>query len=439
MVDFAPPIAAANTAPTGSPVGSCSSAPSDTFHKMLAAVASTVPAGKPGSQPASQPAATPETESTKLAALAGLMLAQVNPNLLSSMAAPLITGQAPSASATDTVTTSGVIEADLAAAPGALLTGALQTATPTLGALETLLSGATQPTQTGGDKPAQVEAARQTGDTASPPQPAPLSALDALQAAAAAQPAATGPTAPGGPKLNLADLGSSTAPNQPTPALDQTHGQAQKASETARLSTTGQPALAATAAAAGRPTATQTPVPVPDPAATGQVPSSTGVHTLELARSAEAQTVRPSAAPVSDLVRQMSAAIGSAVRDGPGSMRVQLYPDELGHIDLRLTTDAAGMHVVLTADRPATASLLGQRLDELQSALTSSGVSLAGVSVGAGNTGGAANGAAGGWSALNGAPGWGLRGQPDDAQPPAAEEARPAFGASNGSRVDYWI
>jgi flagellar hook-length control protein FliK len=62
-------------------------------------------------------------------------------------------------------------------------------------------------------------------------------------------------------------------------------------------------------------------------------------------------------------------------------MRIQIHPENLGKIDLRLVSNSDGMKIVMTAEIPATAKLLESHMDQLQQQLSNAGVSISGMSV----------------------------------------------------------
>lgn len=88
--------------------------------------------------------------------------------------------------------------------------------------------------------------------------------------------------------------------------------------------------------------------------------------------------VQPKALPI---IQKVSTQVAEMVRDQGQSMRLQIHPENLGKIDLRLVSNSDGMRVVMTAEVPATAKLLESHLDQLQQSLSHAGVSISGMSV----------------------------------------------------------
>lgn len=93
-----------------------------------------------------------------------------------------------------------------------------------------------------------------------------------------------------------------------------------------------------------------------------------------------AQGVRnhPVAAPVQQVVR----AVDLLVRMDQSSMRLQLYPESLGRIEVHITQGPQGTGVTIVAEQPQTERLLLTNLNELRQSLAQSGVQLAELAVG---------------------------------------------------------
>jgi flagellar hook-length control protein FliK len=88
--------------------------------------------------------------------------------------------------------------------------------------------------------------------------------------------------------------------------------------------------------------------------------------------------VQPKSLPI---IQKVSTEVAELVREQGQSMRLQIHPENLGKIDLRLVSNSDGMKVVMTAEVPATARLLETHLDQLQQSLSNAGVSISGMSV----------------------------------------------------------
>ena len=66
------------------------------------------------------------------------------------------------------------------------------------------------------------------------------------------------------------------------------------------------------------------------------------------------------------LIRKVSAEVVELAREQGQSMRIQIHPENLGKIDLRLISNSDGMQVVMTAEIPANGQTSGIPLDQLQ-------------------------------------------------------------------------
>ncbi len=94
---------------------------------------------------------------------------------------------------------------------------------------------------------------------------------------------------------------------------------------------------------------------------------------IEPARLAEAH--RP------EIVQQVARELEIFGKSGQTSLRIQLYPEQLGRIDVRLISNADGVQIVIRADNPSTASLLERDLNFLRESLVQAGVNLSGLTV----------------------------------------------------------
>jgi flagellar hook-length control protein FliK len=102
-----------------------------------------------------------------------------------------------------------------------------------------------------------------------------------------------------------------------------------------------------------------------------------GTQPMEPARLAEAH--HP------EIVEQLTRGIDTLTKSGEQSIRLQLYPENLGKIDLRLASGADGVRIVMHADSSVTSQLLERHMPELRQVLMQSGVNLSGLSIGYGN------------------------------------------------------
>jgi len=107
--------------------------------------------------------------------------------------------------------------------------------------------------------------------------------------------------------------------------------------------------------------------------ASGPPSSSPVAKPIEPARLAEAH--RPA------IVQQVARELEVFGKSGQTSLRIQLYPEQLGRIDVRMISKADGVQIVIHAENASTASLLERDLNFLRESLVQAGVSLSGLTV----------------------------------------------------------
>jgi flagellar hook-length control protein FliK len=83
-----------------------------------------------------------------------------------------------------------------------------------------------------------------------------------------------------------------------------------------------------------------------------------------------------------DLVARLGHEITDMAQDGRTSLRIQLEPENMGRIDVRLVSGNDGVHVVMTAENANTSRLLESQLSNLRNNLSAAGIQLGGMSVG---------------------------------------------------------
>ncbi|MGA7705880.1 MAG: flagellar hook-length control protein FliK, partial [Solirubrobacteraceae bacterium] len=101
---------------------------------------------------------------------------------------------------------------------------------------------------------------------------------------------------------------------------------------------------------------------------------------LEASSSTTPSALLP--APMQDTIDAIRATLEIAARQGYARARIELQPEELGHITVRLLQTSEGLRARLTADTPAGAQALAAGGSELRSTLTSMGVSLLHLDIG---------------------------------------------------------
>ncbi len=98
---------------------------------------------------------------------------------------------------------------------------------------------------------------------------------------------------------------------------------------------------------------------------------SSEVHT----RTAETRSTQ-------NILQQTFAHLEEMMKSGQKTLRVQVYPENLGHLELRLTSQNGSLQVLLLADSSTTQQTLERHAGDLQQALINSGVNLSGLTVG---------------------------------------------------------
>lgn len=80
---------------------------------------------------------------------------------------------------------------------------------------------------------------------------------------------------------------------------------------------------------------------------------------------------------IQQIVRQMHVTLQA----GPGTMRLQLNPKELGAIDVQMVQSAQGVNVTFFAEHGSTGRLLETQMDQLRQSLANSGIQLSNLSI----------------------------------------------------------
>lgn len=109
------------------------------------------------------------------------------------------------------------------------------------------------------------------------------------------------------------------------------------------------------------------------------------VQVKEPARLAEARTP--------EIINQITKGIDLLSRADGQSLRIHLQPENLGRIDIRLSSGPEGVSVALNTENPMTGSLLERSLSELRTSLADAGINLANLSVNSGHSQSAYQGA----------------------------------------------
>ncbi|HVP21247.1 MAG TPA: flagellar hook-length control protein FliK [Anaerolineaceae bacterium] len=168
----------------------------------------------------------------------------------------------------------------------------------------------------------------------------------------------------------------STMPSNPAASQDLSFGSGSKSSTVSSANSTSSEVSAGPKNAAGGPTPK---ADTPPPVVSGLEktdPSSTSKN-IEPARLAEA---RPP-----EVMQQVLQGLEMMVKNKNVSMRLQLYPENLGHIELRVVSNQNGLGVYLRADQPSTQQLLESQAALLKQSLSFAGVNPSQIDFGQGN------------------------------------------------------
>ena len=97
---------------------------------------------------------------------------------------------------------------------------------------------------------------------------------------------------------------------------------------------------------------------------------------------ADAATKTAELSSTQNILSQTLRNVDEMVQNGQKSLRVQLNPENLGGLELRLTSQNGSLQVVILADSSMTQQVLERHARDLQQLLVQSGVNLAGLTVG---------------------------------------------------------
>jgi flagellar hook-length control protein FliK len=96
------------------------------------------------------------------------------------------------------------------------------------------------------------------------------------------------------------------------------------------------------------------------------------------------EPARLAEAPKAETITQISNQIESLVTANRSSIRVQLYPEELGHIDLRIVSNKSGVGVTMVADKSTTQEILRSEMNMLKQSIEQAGIQLSDLNIGQG-------------------------------------------------------
>lgn len=110
--------------------------------------------------------------------------------------------------------------------------------------------------------------------------------------------------------------------------------------------------------------------------------------TTSAAASAAVQTAtqisepaRLAEAPKNEVITQVANQIDQMVKTNRSSVRMQLYPEELGHIDLRIVTTKDGISVTMLTEKASTQQVLKSDMDVLKQNIEQAGIQLTNLNI----------------------------------------------------------
>ncbi len=125
-----------------------------------------------------------------------------------------------------------------------------------------------------------------------------------------------------------------------------------------------------------------------DSAPPGKSMNQDGVITNNTQVSQSHEPARLAEAPKAETISQISNQIESMVKANRSSIRVQLYPEELGHIDLRIVSSRNGIGVTMVADKSTTQEVLRSEMNLLKQSIEQAGIQLSDLNIGQGQNSG---------------------------------------------------
>ena len=125
--------------------------------------------------------------------------------------------------------------------------------------------------------------------------------------------------------------------------------------------------------------------PAKAPPTAGSGKNSTAPISLEGTTAPASQVFEPARlaeAQHKDTVWQICRNVETLIKNRQPVLHMVLYPEELGRIDLRLSTSSAGLGVTVMAEQASTNKLLESQMAQLRQSLNDAGIQLAHFSVG---------------------------------------------------------
>jgi len=97
------------------------------------------------------------------------------------------------------------------------------------------------------------------------------------------------------------------------------------------------------------------------------------------------EPARLAEAPKNEVINQIANQLDQMVKSNRSSLRLQLYPEELGHIDLRIVTTKDGIGVTMVADKVSTQQALKSEMDLLRQSIEQAGIQLSNLNINQGH------------------------------------------------------
>jgi flagellar hook-length control protein FliK len=96
------------------------------------------------------------------------------------------------------------------------------------------------------------------------------------------------------------------------------------------------------------------------------------------------EQARLAEAPKTEIVTQVTSQIDQMLKNNRSELRVQLYPEELGHIDLKIISTKDGIGVTMIADKASTQDALMSNMNNLKQNIEQAGIQLSNLNIGQG-------------------------------------------------------
>lgn len=97
------------------------------------------------------------------------------------------------------------------------------------------------------------------------------------------------------------------------------------------------------------------------------------------------EPARLAEAPKNEVITQVANQIDQMVKSNRSSVRMQLYPEELGHIDLRIVTTKDGIGVTMVTDKASAQQALKSEMDSLRQSIEQAGIQLTNLNINQGH------------------------------------------------------